>query len=133
MSNPILKICVCGAGTMGTGIAQVFASNGFSVILYDLDDNILETSKNKIGERNIEVVKKIQFTTLLNHCIADIIIEAIIENATIKGSLFNDLSKINKPSVIFVTNTSSLSVTEIAGHLSRREQFAGMHFFNPAP
>jgi 3-hydroxybutyryl-CoA dehydrogenase len=139
-----LKICVCGAGTMGAGIAQTCAQHGFEVILFDLNPNTIASAKNKIENDlallisknkinpNDRVDEKIKYTSSINDCVADVVIEAIIENAEVKASLFNSLADINSPLTVFATNTSSLSVTEIAKQFSVPERLAGMHFFNPA-
>jgi 3-hydroxybutyryl-CoA dehydrogenase len=147
MSSPIQTICVCGAGTMGSGIAQVAAQAGYTTMLYDLDLTVLEKakeriesslqyllSKNKIssGEKNT-IAQRIRFSNDWQQCKADIIIEAIIEKADIKIELFKKLASINTATTIFATNTSSLSVTHIAEALPNPGRFIGMHFFNPAP
>lgn len=143
----INTICVCGAGTMGSGIAQVCASAGYKTILYELNMEVLEKakayiekglsillSKNKITKAQKEkFFSEITFTHNIQDCVADLVIEAIVEKPEIKISLFNQLAAINKPLTIFASNTSSLSVTEIAGQLPQPENFIGMHFFNPAP
>jgi 3-hydroxybutyryl-CoA dehydrogenase len=143
----IQTICICGAGTMGSGIAQVAAQAGFYAILYDLngdmitraaqkmhDDLEVLVSKNKITkEQENEILGRIQYTSAVNDCIADIIIEAIVERVDAKVQLFNQLAEINHSATIFATNTSSLSVSAIAEKVVHPERVAGMHFFNPAP
>lgn len=143
----IRTICICGAGTMGSGIAQVAALSGFYAILYDVNGDMvmkaaqkmqqdLETlaSKQKItSQQKDEALTRLQYTSSLNDCIADIIIEAIVEKPEIKIALFNQLAEINHSATIFATNTSSLSVTSIAQKVVHPERVAGMHFFNPAP
>jgi 3-hydroxybutyryl-CoA dehydrogenase len=142
----IQTICVCGAGTMGSGIAQVAAQAGYRTIQYDVNAAMLEKSrsaiqtslkklllKGKISEDEINnVLGRVHFTNDLNSCTADIIIEAIIEDKTEKARLFNMLASINNSETIFATNTSSISVAEIAEATSVRSKVAGMHFFNPA-
>lgn len=118
---------------MGSGIAQVFAQTGFNTILFDVNDDVLATAKTKIKKYSPDGFEKIKFTSSIDDCVADFIVEAIIENEKIKGELFNVLMQRNSSETIFATNTSSLSVTAIAENISRPEQFAGMHFFNPAP
>jgi 3-hydroxybutyryl-CoA dehydrogenase len=140
-------ICVCGAGTMGSGIAQVSAQSGFQTILYDLDSVVLEKAATNIekslhslvekgklasAEKNI-IQQRLQFTSLLQDCIADIFIEAIAEKPGLKIELFNQLAAINDSNCIFATNTSSLSVNDIAFQIKNPERVIGMHFFNPAP
>jgi 3-hydroxybutyryl-CoA dehydrogenase len=143
----IKTICVCGAGTMGSGIAQVCAASGYFTILFDPDTKAIQkainnieqdlqklVSKQKISEgEKHQTLAKLRFSSDINDCIGDLVIEAIIENAGAKISLFQQLSVINNKQTIFVTNTSSLSVTEIALQLENSNKFAGLHFFNPAP
>jgi len=143
----ISSICICGAGTMGSGIAQVSAQSGFDTILFDLDQTVLEKSKvaihgnlqrlaqkQKIEEVEIpRVLSRINFTTNIRNCKSGIIIEAIAESTEAKVALFNQLSGLNEPSVIFASNTSSLRISEIQQKISLPQQLAGMHFFNPAP
>ncbi|MCC7401017.1 MAG: 3-hydroxybutyryl-CoA dehydrogenase [Chitinophagaceae bacterium] len=139
-------VCVCGAGTMGSGIAQLAAQSGFHTILYDLNETILAKARNNIGsslsfliskgriseEEKSKITGRISFTNDIRNCIADIFIEAIIEKAEAKTELFNRLSKINRAECVFASNTSSLSVTRIAEQISNPERMIGMHFFNPA-
>ncbi|RYG36484.1 MAG: 3-hydroxybutyryl-CoA dehydrogenase, partial [Chitinophagaceae bacterium] len=128
-----LTICVCGAGTMGSGIAQVFAQKGFQVILFDTNENGLTNAKTRIEKFAPGITTNIKFTSSIADCVAQLIIEAIIENANIKLQLFNDLARINSSKTIITTNTSSLSVNTLSNNISHPERFAGMHFFNPAP
>jgi 3-hydroxybutyryl-CoA dehydrogenase len=143
----VTTICVCGAGTMGSGIAQVAAQSGFNAIQYDLSEEMLGKSKAGI-EKNLDfliskqkidaaqkqaILSGILFTSRIEHCKADVVIEAIIENKQAKIDLFNQLAAINNGSTIFATNTSSISVTEIASGVNDASRVAGMHFFNPAP
>lgn len=142
----INSICVCGAGTMGSGIAQAAAQSGFATILYEPNQDVLEKAKNSI-EKNLEtltvkgkmtaeekekVIQRIRFTDDIQTCLADIFIEAIIEKLSVKIALFNQLAELNHSDCIFATNTSSLSVTHIAVGVQRPERVIGMHFFNPA-
>ncbi|HYV55190.1 MAG TPA: 3-hydroxyacyl-CoA dehydrogenase NAD-binding domain-containing protein [Chitinophagaceae bacterium] len=143
----IRNICICGAGTMGSGIAQLAASSALPVILYELNSGVLEKAKKTIDNNLQLLVEKgkinpgqkekifqsVHFTNDLNECVADVIIEAIIENIDAKIHLFNQLAAINDDKTIFATNTSSLSVTSIASKILQPERFLGMHFFNPAP
>lgn len=140
-------ISVCGAGTMGSGIAQVSAMAGFETIVYDLNEEIIQAAKSKLEkglqtlvdkqkislERKNAILNQIHFTSNIRDCIADVIIEAVIERMEVKISLFDQLTSINSIKTIFATNTSSLSVSAIAKHISNPERFAGLHFFNPAP
>ena len=118
---------------MGSGIAQVFAQNGFNTTLFDVSEEVLANAKSKIKKYSADSADKITFTSSVNDCTADLIIEAVVENEQVKANLFNTLIGLNSPDTIFTTNTSSLSVTAIAEKISRPQQFAGMHFFNPAP
>ncbi|HYF32700.1 MAG TPA: 3-hydroxyacyl-CoA dehydrogenase NAD-binding domain-containing protein [Chitinophagaceae bacterium] len=143
----ISTICVCGAGTMGSGIAQVAAQSGFHTILYDVNGEMLikagqrmqqdlETlaSKQKItAAQKDETLSRLQYTSAAGDCVADIVIEAIVEQPELKVKLFNQLAAINSGITIFATNTSSLSVSAIAERVIHSERVVGMHFFNPAP
>ncbi len=140
-------ICVCGAGTMGTGIAQVSATSGFKTIVYDVDKEVLHKANNKLqkdlqvlvekqkldSKGKDQILNRLIFTTNIDDCIADVIIEAVIETIEIKISLFTQLAKLNSNGTILVSNTSSLSISAISKKLPNPEQFAGLHFFNPAP
>ena len=141
------KVCVMGAGTMGLDIAQVFATKGFEVTVRDISDEILDAAKAKLTkgldkkvakgkmteEATAAVLANMKFTTDLKDLAdMDLIVEAILENMQIKKSVFGELDTICKPETIFASNTSSLSVTEIATATKRTDKFIGMHFFNPA-
>jgi 3-hydroxybutyryl-CoA dehydrogenase len=143
----IKTICVIGAGTMGSGIAQVAARSGFATILFDINIEVLEKAKQSIqkslqllaekqkitvDESNV-IFQRLQFVSDINHCIADIFIEAIVEKPGAKISIFNQLAAINQPGAIFASNTSSLSISLIQQSIVNPERVAGMHFFNPAP
>jgi len=142
----IQTICVCGAGTMGLGIAQAAAQHGFSTILYDIDSSKIEAAKARL-EKNTEILeqknklssierkdllKRISYTSSANQCQADIIIEAIVEDLELKTGLFNQLAAFNSPKTIFASNTSSLPIMALADKIIHPERVAGMHFFNPA-
>ncbi len=142
------KISVIGAGTMGTDIAQVFARKGFDVVVRDITDDIIAKSSAKLEKSVTRMVEKgklsaeekqdmmshITFTTdLQKSADADLVIEAIIEDVKIKTELYKTLDGICKPETIFATNTSSLSIAELSGAVSRKDKFIGMHFFNPVP
>lgn len=143
----IETVLVCGAGTMGSGIAQVTAGNGFPTILYELNGDVLQraqqtiygdlkklTAKGKLTEAQSEaVLKNIRFTSDVRHCVADLVIEAIVEKAEIKVALFNQLAKQNGDETILASNTSSLSISALAAAVQNRARVAGLHFFNPAP
>ena len=143
----INSICICGAGTMGSGIAQVAAQSGFFTILYELNPAILQKARAGIEIKLQTLVEKgkmpayekektlqrIQFTSDIQICLADVFIEAIVEKPEIKVALFNQLAELNHSECVFATNTSSLSVTAIAAKIKNPERVIGMHFFNPAP
>ena len=142
----IKKICVAGAGTMGSGIALTAAQNNFDTVLFDTNEKGIEKAKSiitgnldfllgkqKITEAQKEnIFTKILFTTDINKCLGDIVIEAIIENPEIKRTLYSNLAELNSPQTIFASNTSSLSITAIQQNIPYPERVAGMHFFNPA-
>lgn len=142
----INTICVCGAGTMGSGIAQAAAQAGFFTLLYELNPAVLDKAKLSI-EKNLQslaekgkisaeeknyVLGRIQYTGEVQDCLADIFIEAIVEKTELKVALFNQLAEINHSETIFASNTSSLSITAIAEQVQKPERVIGMHFFNPA-
>ncbi|MFM9908551.1 MAG: 3-hydroxyacyl-CoA dehydrogenase family protein [Chitinophagaceae bacterium] len=143
----IQTICVCGAGTMGNGIAQLCAQAGFHTLLYDIAPIVLQQGKATIEKNLASLESKNKITALqkttsisllhyiseINDCIADIFIEAIVEKVTIKIGLLNQLAEVNHSEVIFATNTSSLSVSTIAAGVMHPSRVVGMHFFNPAP
>jgi 3-hydroxybutyryl-CoA dehydrogenase len=143
----IKSIAVIGAGTMGQGIAQVCASGGFKVFIYDTQSDIITKCINAI-RRNLEgLVEKGKITTeekdftLSNINLVsdfrqlqiDLAIEAVVEKLDVKQKIFSELEKINGKDAIFVSNTSSIQITQIAAVLKYPERFAGLHFFNPAP
>jgi len=144
--NPGSIICICGAGTMGSGIAQAAAASGFYVILYELNDAVLEKAKASIeknlrslvekrkitGNAKEETLNNLHFTNNLHDCLGNVIIEAIIEKPEAKIALFNQLAEINHSETVFASNTSSLSITQIAKGVKNPERVIGMHFFNPA-
>jgi len=142
------KICVIGAGTMGAGIAQTFASNGFQVVLRDIKQEFVDrgisfiqknidrlVAKEKItAEQGASIMASIEGSTELSSA-ADcvLIVEAAVENMEIKKNIFAELDQVCSKETIFATNTSSLSITEVAAATNRPDQVIGMHFFNPAP
>jgi len=145
----IQNILVIGAGTMGNGIAHVFAQTGYNVTLVDLDADRLQGGIGTIAKNLERQVKKeaiteadkeatlgrIRSSTDLTTSAmgADLIIEAATENPAIKAEIFRTLDTNAKESAILATNTSSISITQIAGGTKRPEKVIGMHFFNPVP
>ncbi|SMC48748.1 3-hydroxybutyryl-CoA dehydrogenase [Papillibacter cinnamivorans] len=142
------KIFVVGAGTMGLGIAQAFAVKGKEVVVRDIADEIisraqanLQKSLSKLAEKGklsetekTGVLGRMEFTTDLGKAAdAELVVEAVLENLEIKKKLFHELEEICGPRTVFASNTSSISITEIASATRRPDQFIGMHFFNPAP
>lgn len=142
----IKKIAVIGAGTMGSGIAQVAAQAGYKVLLFDINGEVLQKAKKIVGqnlsgavERNKmtadekqSALERMEFISDFNKLVADVIVEAIVERLNIKIELFNNLAAINPPETIFATNTSSIPITRIAAGVKNPERVVGMHFFNPA-
>ena len=142
------SIAIVGAGAMGSGIAQVAAQAGHSVILFDTSEQALDRSQNQLEQVAHRQVSKGRWTQLesdalqvrisrtskINEVIGcDLIIEAIVEDFDAKTSLFQKLEGLVTASTILATNTSSLSVTALAGQLTHPERLLGLHFFNPAP
>jgi 3-hydroxybutyryl-CoA dehydrogenase len=140
-------ICIIGAGTMGSGIAQVAAQSGFYTLLFDINSEVLEKAKLSLqknlqylvdkekitGAENENIYNRIKFINDTNDCIADVFIEAIVEKIAAKVAIFNQLAEVNHSEVIFATNTSSLSVSDIQAKVKHPQRVVGMHFFNPAP
>jgi len=147
MFKNIQRIGIIGAGTMGGGIAQVAAQNGFDVTLEDKNEEyvlsgftkIKQRLEKRVGEGKLEnkekekILQKITTTANLEDCKdSDIIIEAVIEKEDIKKKIFRELDKMCHRETIFTTNSSSISITRLAQATNRPERFAGMHFMNPA-
>lgn len=144
----INKVMVIGAGQMGGGIAQVLATSGYEVYLHDLKEEFVHkglaviqknlhrlVEKGKLAqEEQRQIVERIILSTDLNNAAkVDLVIEAAVENMTIKQKLFKDLDVITQEHTILATNTSSLPITEIAAVTRRPEKVIGMHFMNPVP
>jgi 3-hydroxybutyryl-CoA dehydrogenase len=144
----IQRVGVVGAGTMGNGIAHVFARSGYDVVLCDIEQKFLdralqtitknldrELAKNKISEaQKLEALGRISPAidrARLAEC--DFVVEAASEKLEIKSELFLDLDRICRPEVILASNTSSISITKLAAVTSRADKVIGMHFFNPVP
>ncbi len=140
-------IAVIGGGTMGSGIAQVFATAGFHVILHDVSIENCEHGlngilarlvrmhqKGRLYEKPETIMNRIEIISTLEEMkSAELVIEAAIERMDIKRGIFQTLDSICPPSTVLATNTSSLSVTEIAAATKHPDRVLGMHFFNPAP
>lgn len=142
------KICVLGAGTMGAGIAQAFAAKGYEVVLRDIKDEFVQrgikgiekglsrqVTKGRMAQEDMDaILGRIEGTVDLNKAAdCDLVVEAAVENMKIKREIFAELDRICKPETILSSNTSSLSITEIATATNRPDKVIGMHFFNPAP
>ncbi len=142
------KIFVLGAGTMGAGIVQAFAQKGCEVIVRDIKEEFVDrgisgiakgleklVAKGKMTEEDREaILSRISGTTDMNLAAdCDLVVEAAIENMKIKKEIFAELDGICKPETILASNTSSLSITEVASATKRPDKVIGMHFFNPAP
>ena len=142
------KVVVIGGGTMGLEIAQVFAKSGFDVVVRDITDEIIKASEarlikgldKKIAKGKITAEQAegwlghLKATTDLNDLAdVDIVFEAMVENMALKKEAFAKMAPVIKPEAIFVSNTSSLSITELAAASQRPEKFLGMHFFSPVP
>lgn len=143
-----MKIFLAGTGTMGSGIAQVFAQYGNEVYMYDREMSfvdrgyaMVEKQLNRQVEKGRMTAEEIASTlsllnrteTLEDAADCDMVIEAIFEDMDAKHDLFRKLDKICRPDCLFCSNTSSLSITEMAHGLDHEDQFLGFHFFNPAP
>ena len=144
----ITQISVIGGGTMGNGITTVFALSGYSVNLVEIDKTKIDTALASISNNLNRMVKKGTITEIQNHealskistiigientpANTDLVIEAIYENKLAKTIIFKELQEIISPNCIFASNTSSISITELA-NTCRPEKFIGMHFMNPVP
>ena len=144
----VKTIGVLGAGTMGSGIAQAAAEAGYDVIMRDIKDDFVQRGMSAINknlgravdkgkkskEEAEEIVGRIRGTTNLDDLSdADLIIEAVIENMELKKELYEELDRICKPEAVLASNTSGLSITEMASATKRPDKVVGMHFFNPVP
>jgi 3-hydroxybutyryl-CoA dehydrogenase len=143
----VKKIGIVGAGTMGTGIAQVAATSGLDVILNDVSEELLQHSlqtmgksltklseKGKIEEDKDKILSRIKATPNLSEIKdVDFAVEAVFEDFDVKKKVLTELDQLLGPSVILTTNTSSISVTRLAALTDRADKFMGMHFMNPVP
>ena len=144
----IEKVGVLGCGLMGSGIAQVSAQSGYDVVIREVNQELLDkglgniekflqkgVDRGKTSESDMkETLSKISGTVDIGDLAdCDIVIEAIIENMELKGAVYEELSEACKPETIFASNTSSLSITEMASYTNRPDKMVGIHFFNPVP
>jgi 3-hydroxybutyryl-CoA dehydrogenase len=143
-----LKVAVIGAGTMGHGIAQVFAQGGNPVVLSDVDGGALERARAQIDRSLGKLAEKgkiaaadrtaslgrIEFTSdLADVTASDLVVEAVVEKLDVKRELFAELDRITKPATILASNTSSISITRLGAATRRPDKVIGMHFMNPVP
>lgn len=142
-----MKVTVVGAGTMGNGIAQVFAQSGHEVVLTDIIEPILEKAKSTISKSLDRLAKKdlikedpetvkgrIKFSkSIKDGSGSDVFVEAIVEKVELKKEVLKQIDEISKEDTIIATNTSSISVNLLSGFVKHPENFLGMHFFNPPP
>ena len=142
------RIAVLGAGQMGNGIAHVFAQSGFDVTMIDISDAALTKGRDTIAanlDRQVKkgtlkpddkeaVLRRVSTNTSIDS-VADavLVVEAATENKDLKFKIFADLDRLASPDAILASNTSSISITEIAGRTKRQEKVIGMHFMNPVP
>jgi 3-hydroxybutyryl-CoA dehydrogenase len=141
------KICVIGAGTMGAAIAQVCATAGYDVVMRDIDQKFVDNGlkfitkglEKAVAKEKIEAAVKDDILGRVTGTVdikavadCDLVIEAAVEQMALKKKIFAELDAVCKPEAILATNTSSLSISEIACATSRPDKFIGMHFFNPA-
>lgn len=144
----IQKVGVVGCGLMGSGIAEVAARSGFDVVVREIDEGALEAGRGRIETSMSRAVDKgkldaderdtawgrLSFTTALDDLAdRDLVIEAIVEDAEAKNDLFGRLDGLCGPEAMFASNTSSLTITDMAAATDRPERFVGLHFFNPVP
>lgn len=147
MSTMIKKVAVVGSGTMGQGIAQVCATAGYEVVLYDIQPGLLTNAISALRKNLDSLVQKGKITSqdatiTFNRIIpendfrqlqVDLVIEAVNENLEVKQKIFGEIERWNGKDCILTTNTSSIPVTRIGSVLKHPHRFAGLHFFNPAP
>ena len=144
----IRKVGVVGLGTMGAGIAQVSVQAGYDTVGREIDDELAQRGRGTIerylsrgvekgrlsAEERDAALGRLELTTeLADLADCDLVIEAALEELELKREIFSELDRVTKPTAILATNTSALSVSEIAEATSRPERVVGMHFFNPAP
>ena len=142
------RIAVVGAGQMGNGIAHVFAQHGFPVTMIDVSQDALDRGRSTIAknverqvkkgtipaEEQVQILSRIDLSMDVGAAAeASLVIEAASEDSGLKYRIFTDLDRVSKPDAILATNTSSISITEIARRTSRPDKVIGMHFMNPVP
>ncbi|MBI3219017.1 MAG: 3-hydroxybutyryl-CoA dehydrogenase [Bacteroidetes bacterium] len=146
MTHPIQTVAVVGAGTMGQGIAQVCAMSDYKTILFDIDSNLsqkaiaainqnLDTAvaKGKLtAEAKLRTIESLTTAKDISELKVDLVIEAVVERLEVKQQLFAQLESINEGRCILASNTSSISITQIAATLKHPQHCVGLHFFNPA-
>jgi 3-hydroxybutyryl-CoA dehydrogenase len=144
----VSKVAVVGGGTMGNGIAQVFAQNGHNVTLVEVSKERVDAALSKMGGSLDRLVKKGKLdeggktaalgrvrgvTSLTDVGSPDLVVEAVVENFDVKKSVFQALESSCPEATVFASNTSSISITELAATTKRADRFIGMHFMNPVP
>jgi len=147
-AEDIKTIGVCGAGTMGAGIVQLAAQSGFNVKVIDVQEAFIQRGMSIIGKNLGKLLAKEKITQADHDAVmgritastdatimadADFVVEAILEEVEAKKALFAQLEPVCRPEVVFATNTSSISVTQLAAVSARPDRVVGMHFFNPVP
>jgi 3-hydroxybutyryl-CoA dehydrogenase len=145
--DSIKTVAVIGTGTMGQGIAQVCAANGFKVLIYDVQSEVLikginsirkslevlvEKGKISVDQKN-STLANIESVSDFRQLNAELVIEAVVEKLDVKQKIFAELEKFSAKDCILASNTSSIQITQIAASLKNPERFGGLHFFNPAP
>jgi 3-hydroxybutyryl-CoA dehydrogenase len=143
-----LRVAVLGAGTMGNGIAQVFAQGGHPVVLRDLDQKALDRAMGQVdkslgklaekgkltAEERAAALRRIRATTSIDEVAdAELVIEAVVEDLQVKQQVFGELDRLTRPEAILASNTSSISITKLGAATRRPENVIGMHFMNPVP
>ena len=143
-----MRVAVLGAGTMGNGIAQVFAQGGHDVVLRDLDQKALDRGMGQVdkslgklaekgklttGERSSAFARIRATTSMEDVAAADLVVEAVVESLPVKTQVFGELDRLTRPSAILASNTSSISITKLGAATRRPDKVIGMHFMNPVP
>lgn len=143
----VKRIGIAGAGTMGSGMAQVSAQSGFHTIVFDINESMLSKAKTAIEkslqmlvdkqkmspEKKQSILDLIEFTSNASDLKVDLVIEAVVEKTEVKQAFFQKMAEVNGDSCILATNTSSIPITQIAAEIPNPSRVLGIHFFNPAP